>query len=72
MIKCHYCDKIAIKKLIWLKDKYGNPAKISVFWCGCDPQNIVKNIYKNPYFVKENVDYIFSNCDFSDVLMEIN
>lgn len=56
-IKCKYCEKPAIRKVVWLKDKQGNPASIRVPHCGCDLMAALRKFWANPYPVKEGVDY---------------
>jgi hypothetical protein len=55
--KCRYCDNAPTKRLIWLKDKYGKPARIAVNWCGCDLQEALKRFWTSPYPVREGIDY---------------
>lgn len=64
---CHYCRQRAVERLVWLKDKSGQPARISVPWCGggvlnvgspsCHPQRIVERVWANPYPVQVGGDY---------------
>lgn len=56
-MKCHYCDKKAKQTLVWLKDKQGSPARISLPWCGCDLMAALRKIWASPYQVQEGVDY---------------
>jgi hypothetical protein len=53
-MKCKYCDKEAVKHLVWMKDKQQRPARIKVPWCGCDLQTALGRIW---YPVVEGVDY---------------
>jgi len=55
--ECHYCDNTADRRLVWLKDKQGKPARIEVLWCGCDLQVALQRIYPRPHHVREGVDY---------------
>lgn len=57
MTKCKYCEKEAIKYIVWLLDKQQRPARIKVPWCGCDLQVALKKFWKNPYRVVEGIDY---------------
>jgi hypothetical protein len=57
MKPCYYCDNVANKILIWLKDKGGNPTRRELNWCGCDLQIALKRFWVNPYKVVEGVDY---------------
>jgi hypothetical protein len=54
---CRYCDNPPTKGLVWLKDKYGQPVRITVLWCGCDLQTALKKFWSNPYTVREGIDY---------------
>jgi UDP-N-acetyl-D-mannosaminuronic acid transferase (WecB/TagA/CpsF family) len=57
IIKCRYCDKKATQKVVWLKNKYGEPATIRVNHCGCDLMKALTKIYGNPYPIEKDVDY---------------
>jgi len=56
-MKCKYCESEATKKLVWLLDKEGLPAEIKLPWCGCDLMTALRKIWRNPYQVKEGLDY---------------
>src|ERR1700753_2697710 len=56
-MKCKYCEKTAIKQLVWLKNRNREPARISLPWCGCDLMTALKRFWPNPYQVVEKVDY---------------
>lgn len=56
-MKCHYCEKMSTKTLVWLKDKKQKPARIQLPWCGCDLQTALKRFWPHPYTVREGVDY---------------
>ncbi len=55
--QCHYCDKDAVKTLVWLYDKNQEPAEIKLPWCGCDLMTALKRFWGSPYPVAEGVDY---------------
>ena len=57
MLNCKYCENVATKTLVWLKDKRQCPARISGPWCGCDLQEALRRFWPNPYKVVEGEDY---------------
>jgi hypothetical protein len=56
-MKCHYCPNEATKRVIWLKDKKQQPARISLPWCGCDLMEALKRFWPSPYQIVEGVDF---------------
>ncbi len=56
--ECHYCENKATKKVVWLKDKNGNPARIALPWCGCDLMEALTHFWGQPYQIVEGIDFI--------------
>ncbi len=54
---CRYCGTATKNRVVWLKDKQEQPARIRVPWCGCDLRQGLKLFWPNPYQVVEGVDY---------------
>ena len=62
-MKCKYCENKAVKRVVWLKDKRGQPARISLPWCGCDLMVALTRFWPCPYQVVEGVDYEIVSLD---------
>lgn len=56
-MKCHYCEQQTEQEIVWLKNKFGEPARIVLPWCGCDLNTALKRFWKYPYPVREGIDY---------------
>lgn len=56
-MKCKYCENEATKKVVWLKDRNRQPARIRVPWCGCDLMTALKRFWPNPYQIVQGVDF---------------